>query len=278
MTMSRNGVDHASQSDHESNEFLDLVAPLTDALGSAATLPLRPQDADLLTGAEPFSFGPDNSRKAWSFGEGPLVILVHGYSGRGVQMAALARHLSAAGFRSVIFDAGGHGLSRPERIGFHTFMADTRDLLAHLGSPVHTLVGHSAGALAMMRARGLYDVSANAYVAICAPLFPYVPLETMRSRGVPAPALDHIKAVLSDHFQMSWSALVRGEAFAPEQGKGLLAIYDDSDEKVRHTDADVLAEIWPGSRVVKTTCYGHNRILRAEETLSAVLEFVKSVA
>jgi len=259
-----------------SNPALDMVAMLTAVLGKTLDMPLRPQDEALFEGTEPFRFGPDGSRQAWSIGEGPLAVLVHGYSGRGVQMATLARRLAAEGFRSIFFDAGGHGASRPEKIGFFTFIDDTRDLTAHLDTPVHALVGHSAGALAMMRARGLYGVAAEKYAAISAPLFPYVPLESMRGRGVPEAGLDYIKAILSEQFQMSWSSLAAGDAYLPEAGKKLLAVYDTTDERVRHTDADALAGLWPGTRIVKPAGYGHNRILQAGETLDAVADFLKA--
>ena len=44
---------------------------------------------------------------AWSWGEGPTVLLVHGWEGRGSQMAAFAAPLAEAGFRAVAFDAPG---------------------------------------------------------------------------------------------------------------------------------------------------------------------------
>lgn len=270
MTAPQHTRDTAPAGDGNSNPALDLIAPLGAALSTAAELPLRPQDAALLEGAEPFRFGPDASRQAWSLGQGPVAVLVHGYSGRGVQMAPLARHLADRGFRCVFFDAGGHGASRPERIGFHTFINDTRDLIAHLDTPVQAMIGHSAGGLAMMRARALYGLSAATYAVISAPIFPYVPLETMRAKGAPEAAIEYFKAILSDQFQMSWSALAGGQAFAPEPGKPLLAVYDNADTKVRPADADALAAIWPGARVVRTDGYGHNRILRAEATLTAV--------
>ncbi|MFT6490430.1 MAG: pimeloyl-ACP methyl ester carboxylesterase [Parvibaculaceae bacterium] len=274
MSLTSQKIEKRSIKDHSSNDALDLVAFLSAGLGKAKVLPLRPQDEALLKGVDSFCFGPDGSRKAWSIGEGPLVVLVHGYSGRGVQMATLARHLASKGFQCLFFDAGGHGESQPEKIGFSTFIRDTRDFFIHIKTPVYALIGHSAGALAMMRARELYGISAEKYAIISAPLFPYVPLESMRATGAPEESIGYMKAVLSDQFEMSWSSLVGGEAFVVETDKALLAIYDTEDPMVRHTDAEVLAGIWPKATVVKTSGYGHNRILQAEETLAAVAGFV----
>lgn len=275
MNIEMKRLEIGSPGDSLSNPALELAAGLTGALGKAKALPLRPQDAALLEGLETFRFGVNNCRVAWSAGSGPLVILVHGYSGRGVQMAALARTLAAKGFRCVFFDAGGHGASETEKIGFSTFMTDTRDIIAHLGEPVHALIGHSAGALAFMRARALFGIRAQKYAVISAPLFPYVPLATMRGKGAPEQSLDYVKAVLSDQFQMSWASLVKGESFVWEDGKEMLAIYDTEDPRVRHTDADEIGRLWPGTKITKTIGYGHNRILKAPEVLEAVANFVK---
>jgi pimeloyl-ACP methyl ester carboxylesterase len=257
----------------QSNPALELAGSLAIALGKSTPMTLRPQDEALTADAEQFRFGSGQSRLAWSIGDEPIVILVHGYSGRGVQMAALARETAEQGFRAVFFD-GGHGASDAEKIGFSTFINDTRDIVKHLGGRIYAMIGHSAGGLAMMRARALHDTRADKYAVIAAPLFPYVPLETMQKRGAPDDALHYVKAILADQFQTTWASLAGGIAFEPEPAKPLLAIYDSSDERVRHTDADILRERWPGATIRKTDGYGHNRVLQAQETLEAISRFL----
>ena len=253
---------------------LDLVAQLAAELGNSRQMPLRPKDQALLEGADTFRFGPDDSRIGWSLGEGPLVILVHGYSGRGIQLAKIARQIASKGFQCIFFDAGGHGDSRVEKIGFFTFMNDTRDIFRHFDAPVYALIGHSAGVLGMMRARKLFGLRAQKYGVICAPLFPYVPLDAMRLGGAPEQTITYIKAILSDQFQTSWSSLVSGISFEADAGKPLLAVYDLQDEMVSHGDAEALRKIWPETTIVKTQGYGHNKILQAPETINAVLDFL----
>ncbi|WP_158965203.1 alpha/beta hydrolase [Chachezhania sediminis] len=253
---------------------LELAGVLASHMGKAEVMPLRPQDAALFDGTEPFRFGPGDSRPAWSVGEGPLVVLVHGYGGRGSQMAPLAHRLAENGFRAVFFDAGGHGDAAPEQIGFSTFMSDTRDICAVLDRPVHGLIGHSAGGLGMMRSRALYGVTARRYGVIAAPFFPYPPLNTMRANGVTEEALEHVKFSLSLQFQTRWSDIAGGISFAPEDGADMLAIYDADDDRVQQSDGDAIAARWPGATVVKTAGLGHNRILKAEETLAAVTDFL----
>ena len=259
-----------------SDGLVDMAAQLALMLAHSTPMPMRPQDEHLLDGLEGFRFGPDKSRLAWSAGKGPLVLMVHGYGGRGVQMAGLARFLSEQGYRSVFFDAGGHGDSRPERVGFHTFINDVRDLTRAVDEPVHAWIGHSAGGLAMMRARKLYRVHAERYVCISTPLYPYVPLDSFRMQaGADEETLQFVKPILAEQFQTTWTGLTAGESYLPEDDAELLAIYDRDDKKVHHEDADRLAELWPGASVMKTDTYGHNRILQAPEVWERVGLFLR---
>ncbi|GAB4119863.1 MAG: hypothetical protein Kow00104_02580 [Rhodothalassiaceae bacterium] len=257
-----------------SSVALNLAGQLAQTMAQAVTMPLRPQDELLLSGATPFRFGPDGSRQGWSVGDGPVVVLVHGYSGRGAQMAPLAFRLSVHGFRAVFFDAGGHGQSRAERIGFNTFIDDCRHIRDYLGADAFAMIGHSAGGLAMMRARALNGIRALHYVLIAAPYYPYVPLETMLKHGAPAETIEYVKVLLSDQFQTTWASLVGGTAYQCEPGAKLLAIYDKGDEVVRHTDLEKLQALWPEMARLCTEGYGHNRILSAPETIEAILKSI----
>lgn len=254
----------------------DIAAELAHQLGRSKKMPLRPQDTVLLEGADCFHFGPDESRIAWSVGQGPLVLLVHGWGGRGTQMGGLAHALANIGFRCVFFDAGGHGDSRQELVGFDTFIADTDALSRHLGQPIFAWIGHSAGGLGMMAARALLGLAADRYVCISTPLYPYVPLETIRKNtGFGDDVLDHLKPLLAAQFKAPWDALESGLAYEVEGGGKLLLACDRDDERVRHQDADTIASAWPGARVMKTDGYGHNRILQAPEVWREVQLFLK---
>lgn len=246
-------------------------------LSTPTPMPLRPQDSALLDGAEFFRFGPDDSRCAWSIGRGPLVLMVHGWGGRGVQMSPLANALATGGYRCIFFDAGGHGDSRPEPIGFDTFIKDAASLTQHVGEPVHAWIGHSAGGLGMMAARALKGIRADRFVCVAAPRFPYVPLESLKKKfGASDLALELVKPVLAAQFDTDWRSLESGAAYEPLGGSRLFLAYDLDDERVRHADADRIADAWPGAVTLKTGKLGHNRILRSTDVAERTLAFLES--
>lgn len=259
------------------DQFAGMSAPqiaqmLVSQLGKSQPMPLRAQDSLLLQDAEQIVFGPDFSRVAWSIGEGPLVLLVHGWGGRGVQMAAMAHALAAKGHRCIMFDAGGHGDSGPAVIGFDTFIADTAALAEFVGGEVFAWIGHSAGGLGMMAARSLRGLKARHYVCIATPLFPYVPIETLRQNfAVGDDVLDHIKPVLAAQFESDWGRLAGGSAYRPDGGRLMLA-YDRDDPRVAHGDLDVISALWTDARTLKTSGLGHNKILQSPDVIDWIVD------
>jgi len=99
----------------------------------------------------------DLHRLTWGE-KGPLVVLVHGLTGRASLWGDVARRLAAAGYRVVAPDLRGHGAS--PRAASYTLAEHTADLIALLEAtgPAH-LVGHSLGAaLAWRVAAGRPDL------------------------------------------------------------------------------------------------------------------------
>ena len=88
---------------------------------------------------------------AWSWGQGPTVLLVHGWSGYAGQMTAFVAPLVAAGFRVVAFDHPAHGQS-PGRTSNSLRMRDAVLAVARAAGPVHALIAHSLGAAAAVMA------------------------------------------------------------------------------------------------------------------------------
>jgi pimeloyl-ACP methyl ester carboxylesterase len=244
---------------------------LLELIANSPRMPLREDDAAQLSLMEPISFGRGAERRAWSVGAGPLIMLVHGWGGIGAQMSPLAMALAAAGVRCVLFDALGHGQSAEGNIGFDTFANDTAALCDHLGTSPKAMIGHSAGALGMMAARYLHGLSAKHYVCLAMPLFPYVPLETLKGKyDFTDNQLLPLKPLLASQFARSWAELEAGCVFSDNLGGRLTLFYDRGDPRVRHEDADRIASLWPDAKVIKTDGLGHNRILRDLQVIAAI--------
>jgi pimeloyl-ACP methyl ester carboxylesterase len=230
--------------------------------------------------ASPLRYGEGGRNAAWSWGEGPLVVLVHGWNGRAAQMAPLAASLASAGFRCVAIDVTGHGTSRGQRTSWRNFIADvsaaTAELTSAHGQPVHAYVGHSAGGLALMAARRITGIAAKHYVCICAPSHPYPPVRAVQQRlAPPQPLLMAYRDAIAAQFDAEWSQLETGRAFFGA-GADLLLVYDQTDRYVDHADGDLIQARCPGSRLVKTAGHGHTKVLAAPEVARHVVDFISA--
>lgn len=87
-------------------------------------------------------------------GQGPPVVLVHGYTARVLEWNFVWDELQARGFRVIAFDQRGHGHSTlgSDGIGSEPMAADLAAVLQHFDVRDGVLVGHSMGGFVTIRA------------------------------------------------------------------------------------------------------------------------------
>jgi len=252
-----------------------LASRLIRFLGGRSQRPkIYPAQQEALALAAPVRYGQDGRNVAWSWGEGPLIVFVHGWNGSAAQLAPLALRMAQRGYRCVAIDVTGHGSSHGKRTGWRHFIDDVAALTATLNEEVHAYVGHSAGGLGMMAARALKKLRARFYVCICAPSHPFPPIRAVQQRLAPAPhLLADYQAFIARQFGTSWRELEAGQAFAGA-GADLMLFYDKADRFVDHTEGDRLVALCRGARLFKSADHGHSKVLGStelEEALSAFL-------
>ncbi|MAS43334.1 MAG: hypothetical protein CML46_13650 [Rhodobacteraceae bacterium] len=214
-------------------------------------------------------FGPGARIPAWVWGDGPAVLLVHGYGGRAAQMAPLARNLAAQGYRCVAPDITGHG-DTPGRVRWSWFLRDIADVAAELGGPLHGAIGHSAGGLTMMEARRSGALAAERFVCVCAPSHPFPPVRRVKAvLDPPERIVDRYRDYLASEFATTWPELEAGRAFSGAESE-LLLVYEERDRFIPISEAHLLKTVCPEASLVITNGYGHERILGAPELEQAI--------
>jgi pimeloyl-ACP methyl ester carboxylesterase len=209
---------------------------------------------------------------AWRTGVGPAVVLVHGWGGRGGQLAPFAPALVEAGCSVVTFDAPGHGAS-PGRIASVVHFADA---LEDVARAVHgrAAVGHSVGgaALGYALSRGL---PLAAGVAVGAPRSPARFLQGFGAAlGLDPAALGRVRARVEARVGVAMDALDVARVAPRDDAVPLLVLHDRADVEVPFADGEAIADAWPGARLQATDGLGHRRILRDARTIAAAVEFV----
>ncbi len=208
----------------------------------------------------------------WSWGQGPIVALVHGWEGRGSQMGRFVEPLVRAGYRVVTFDGPAHGDSTVTRGSMADHLAALERLASHLG-PIHAVIAHSMGAAAatIAAARGL---GANRYVLLAPPsdprdYFDAAQLAVGFSTTLRDRLLVSTERVVGFRFQELLAAKRAAEIDA-----AALIVHDRGDRDVELRHGEAIHQAWRGSELMVTEGLGHRGVLKDPTVLTAICSFI----
>ncbi len=217
-------------------------------------------------------YDDDIDLPVWSWGDGPTVLLVHGWSGRGSQLAVHARPLVEAGCRVVAWDMPGHGDAGGKTSALPYFARAIQKVADEFG-PVYGIVAHSLGAAAVTFAlsKGL-QAERIVYLAPPENLARYLTYLGKYLRFAPGIAPRSL-ALLERRYATTLED-VRGRNLAPARTEPLLILHDEDDPDVPLSEARDLAESWPGAELIVSQGLGHGKIVRDEATVRRICEFL----
>ncbi|KPK14750.1 MAG: hypothetical protein AMJ62_11930 [Myxococcales bacterium SG8_38] len=231
--------------------------------------PPRPGERDILQSATAMRIA---GMQAWSWGEGPAVLLAHGWNGRGTQLGGFVTPLVSRGYRVVAFDAFGHGRSPGKRLSLPELADCIRQIADELGE-VYGIVAHSLGGAATTFAlsKGLQVQRA---VFISPPADPRLFLQTFGAvLGIPDDVQALVKQRVERRLAIPMESMLATE-IARSMRTPVLIIHDRNDKEVPVEVGQSIADAWPGAELRLTEGLGHQRILRAEAVIDAAVRFL----
>ena len=236
----------------------------------------RPRrERDWLIGGERRSVDSGANRLAvWSWGTGPVVLLVHGWEARGSQLGAFVQPLTRAGFRVVAYDAPAHGDSDGTLSSLPQF-ADAAQRVAESVGGVDAAIAHSFGVAALCAAMldGL-EVDRPVFISPPADFQGYFH-EFGRIVGMSELALNEMIASLERRFGLDWE-ITRRVTLAAADEREVLVVHDRDDEETPLLGARQVAAAWPSSELLLTDGLGHRRILRDAGVIQEVVDFLSA--
>ena len=209
----------------------------------------------------------------YRWGQGPAVLLVHGWSGRGTQMGAFAEPLGKLGFSAVAFDAPGHGRSAGDNTNALQVASVLAAVARHYG-PVRAVIAHSFGTMATTLAiqQGLL---VDRVVCISAPTsLSFLVERFCQSLGINQKTQELFKQMLEREFGADIWQRIASDRHVVDSNAAALIIHDRDDIDVPWQWSERLANAWPNSTLWLTESLGHRRILRNRAVLNAVSDFV----
>jgi len=233
--------------------------------------------------------GPTGDIAVQRWGQGPLVLLAHGWNGRGSQLGGFVEPLLEAGFQVVAFDAPGHGASHGSTsslVHFANAFDAVVDAVRPFFQPIRGVVAHSMGGAAVMfsLSRAQNRAHATSEPGVIPPRLVFI--------APPIDLHDFVSTVstglgLSEPTEQALSSLVEarlGHRMADLQAlrhaasmrAPLLVMHDEQDRAVPVSCGESLVQAWPGAELRKSTGLGHNRILRDPQTIATAVAFLRS--
>lgn len=233
----------------------------------------RPQEESFLETGARFSLETSRGRlAAWSWGEGPTVLLVHGWSSRAARFRVIGPALVSSGYQVIAYDHPAHGESPGKRTSLVEVSATLMEVAGQTG-PLHAAVGHSLGgaAIAVGLSRGLQLSRAVLIAPFCAS--PEYVDRFARIVNLPAPARDQMRENIERRFQMRFDDLYV-PTLVSDLTTPVLIIHDRRDEDIPFEEGEAIAKAWPGSELVEVSDLGHHAIMRDTDVAELVARFV----
>jgi pimeloyl-ACP methyl ester carboxylesterase len=200
------------------------------------------------------------------------VILVHGWEGRGSQLARFVPPLLERGLRVVTFDAPGHGDSTLRRASVVEHARALRTVGLATG-PVHAVIGHSVGGAAALFATRL-GFEARRFALVAAPATPAkFAAHFARQLEIGDDVKARMIARLEARYDLPFAA-IDAAIDARRLRSPLLVVHDASDPVVPLAEGRTLAAAAGRGELRETTGLGHRAILRDPGVIDAVTRFV----
>jgi esterase/lipase len=211
--------------------------------------------------------------KVYSWGAGPNVLLVHGWSGRGVQLRSFIIPLVKKGYKVSLFDARAHGRSQ----GFRTDVVDFEILIRKIANAVggiDSIIAHSLGGAASIRTV-LDGLPVNKLVCIGTPASLDYLFENFSSYlQLPGNIEQKHKLMFEQkHGESIWMRYSLHQQVSQLMVEGLL-IHDKMDPEVPIQCSQRLHRNWKKSRLLQTDGLANNTILDDPQVVDTAVNFI----
>lgn len=230
--------------------------------------PPRDWELPLLARAERITLRFGLSALRW--GQGPTVLLMHGWEGRPTQFASLVEALVAAGYTAVALDGPAHGRSPGREAHVVLFARALLEAAAEL-PPLRAVIGHSMGGASALLAVQL-GLRTETLVSIAAPARILGLLRGFaRYMGLPPRARSAFIREVEEEVGMRAATLDVAHYQLDMPG---LVVHAEDDTFVAVQEAELIHQAWFDSRLLRLAQGGHQRVLADPRVIEGVLALV----
>ncbi|MBZ9731460.1 alpha/beta hydrolase [Salegentibacter sp. JZCK2] len=237
-------------------------------------LPDREKNMDQLAAQQRLEI-PKTKREIviYEFGDNPKkILLIHGWSGRGTQLAKIAEALKEKGYSTISFDAPAHGKAPGKKSMMLDFI-DAVHFLDEKHGPFEAVIGHSLGGMATLRTVKEGLKTKKLVIIGTANSITHITREFARNLKMNRKVADKMKAHFDKKFDIDMDSY-SGAVSAKEVNIPTLVIHDENDVDVKISSAYEIHEVLENSELFITKSLGHRRILGDFKVINKITTFI----
>lgn len=234
---------------------------------------VRPRVARSLADAQDFVVTtPFGDIAAWRLGEGPAVLLVHGWEDDNSLWGPAIDQFAAWGRAVAVLDLPGHGFSPAEDASIESVAAAVIETARALG-PIVAAVGHSYGCAALIRAI-MSGLELERLVLIASPVPRTHPRRPLDIEDADPEVLERAETLRQQHTARQTAAV---EATLKSISIPLLAVHSIEDEQCAVGNSQRMVELAPRAELMLTDGLGHRFIAQDGDVLQRIVSFVEGM-
>ena len=220
-----------------------------------------------------------NKLAVYEWGEGPAILMVHGWGSHATHMNRMIGPLVDAGFRVVAFDAPAHGKSSGGTTDIVQFANAVAVVAKHVG-PLHCVIGHSFGAAMAMYAARDWGMATGRMVLVSSFSHCNWFLQMFAEHvGLTSDVLDRMRQMLVRLYggRLKWSRMSVVD-MARQMAFPMLFIHDEDDREIPFEHALALTGTLGDAQFMATRGLGHHRVVRHHEVIRRVVAFASQTS
>ncbi len=238
---------------------------------------IRPEEKQLLDESEPFEIVVNDKRiQCWKWGQGPGILLAHGWNGSGIQMHRFIHPLLDKGYAVIAFDAPGHGASDGKTSSYFEYSDAIRFLLSKRRDlNIRGAIAHSFGAAAILN--GMHKERYPLAAVLISPALKLFRIfhQMFSAVGVPEHLLQSLVKDYENNFGYDFKSdePFRLLSLIPSD---TLIVHDREDETVPYADSVDADSRFEHVTLHTTRSLGHKQILYHPETIEYVTGYLSN--
>lgn len=231
----------------------------------------RPRVSRALADAEDIAVEtPAGEVAAWRLGEGPAVLMVHGWEDDNSLWGPAIEAFQQWGRPIVTMDLPGHGFSPAEDASVTSVSNAVQAVAAALG-PVSAIIGHSYGCAAIIHALG-HGMAVDKAVLIASPVPRTQPRRPLEFDDVDPDVLRRAEEIRAER---GAGLTEKIEASIRQMTAKALVVCSIDDDRTPLSNSQRLAELWPGAELFLADGLGHRFVAQDDDVIARIVDFVE---